>query len=209
MPTDPRHLVFPPKGHPGGRIKGAALREFAIWMRRELGPDVAREVVADLPEAYRAGIDVDSEAFGLLASAWYAGEFTYALMERVVRDMSRGEMQSFAHAGSVAALSVTLRGVHRALLRMVMSPDLHRRFAQRLWDAHFDGGRVVVTPVEPQCVEIAYWDWSAHHPMVCEMCTASDLVIYGAMGLRDVTSVTIACVSQGDERCAHLVRWSA
>jgi hypothetical protein len=184
------------------------MREFVIWMRRELGPARSRAVVEGMPADFRSGLDPDADAFGLLASAWYSGEFTASFLESCVRGMGRAEMQRFAHAGSVAALNVTLRGVHRALLRMVMSPDLHRRFAQRLWDGHFDGGRVVVTPAGGRCVEVAYWDWPAHHRVLCEMCTASDLVIYGAMGLADVTSVTTACVSEGDARCAHLVRWS-
>jgi hypothetical protein len=185
------------------------MREFTIWMRRELGPDTAKAIVNDLPPEFRAVIDPDSEAFGVLASAWYSGEFTTALMDRAVQGMSHAEMREFAHRGSMAALNVTLRGVHRALLRMVMSPDLHRRFAQRLWDAHFDGGRVVVTPIDARSVEVAYWEWPAHHRVLCEMCTASDLVIYGAMGLKDVTSVTTACVADGAERCAHVVGWSA
>lgn len=185
------------------------MREFTIWMRRELGPAAAKAIIADLAPELRAVIDSDSEAFGVLASAWYSGEFTSALMERATQGMSHDEMREFAHRGAIAALNVTLRGVHRALLRMVMSPDLHRRFAQRLWDAHFDGGRVVVTPLDAHSVEVAYWEWPAHHRMLCEMCTASDLVIYGAMGLEDVTSVTTACVSDGAARCAHVVRWSA
>ena len=177
-------------------------------MRRELGAEAASAVVRGLPPAFRSAIDAETEAFGVLPSAWYAGEFTSAFMDGAVRGMSASEMQRFAHAGSIAALNVTLRGVHRALLRMVMSPDLHRRFAQRLWAAHFDGGRVVVTSKGATAAEVAYWEWPAHHRVLCEMCTAADLVIYGAMVLAEVTSVTTCCVSEGDSHCAHLVRWT-
>ncbi len=200
--------IFPPQGYAGGRIKGAAVREFAIWMRGRLGEARSREIVARLPPELRAVIDPNSEAFGILASAWYSGDATNALLDLAVEGLSRAETQRFAEEGVTAALNVTLRGVHRALLRLVMSPSLHRRFAQRLWDAHFDGGRVVVTELSPTSAEVAYFDWPAHHPVLCEMCTASDLVIYGAMGLKDVRSVGTACVDLGDDRCAHVVSWS-
>lgn len=50
--------------------------------------------------------------------------------------------------------------------------------------------------------------WASHHPFVCKLNGAAT-PIYEAMGCRDVRHDTIACVSNGDEHCEWLVRWSS
>ena len=56
---------------------------------------------------------------------------------------------------------------------------------------------------------IAYRKWRSHHPSLCRITTASDLVVFPLMGLRDVHVSQLSCIANGDGECAHLVEWSA
>jgi hypothetical protein len=121
--------------------------------------------------------------------------------------MSRPQVQQLARLAGNTALERSLGMFHRMLLRRIASPELHRKFAQRLWSAHFDTGRVdVELPAEGRAI-VRYSEWTSHHRFICDMCTASDLVIYGAMGLRDVEVRQLRCIDDGDADCAHLVTW--
>ena len=57
-------------------------------------------------------------------------------------------------------------------------------------------------------MQIIYTHWGGHYRFACDMCTASDLVIYGAMGLRGVQVSQVRCVSDGDVDCTHAVSWA-
>lgn len=192
-----------------GRIKGAAFREALLWMRGELGPERLRDAFAAVPAQHATLFDARSETFGVLASAWYPAAAVHPMLDALLSGTSRDAQRQLAYDASRAALSVTLRGVHRAIMRVVGSPELHRRFAQRLWNTHFDGGVAVVEDHGDGAARVVYTHWPAHHRFLCWMCTASDLVIYEAMGCREVSVDQDGCVDTGDGACAHFVRWRA
>jgi hypothetical protein len=193
----------------GGKdmVKGAAVREMIVWLRGRLGAEQMRQAFASLPPALSESFDIDQESFGILPHAWYPAEATNAFMAALTQGMPRSVAQKLAYEGSQAALTVTLSGVHRAVLRMIGSPELHARLASTLWNVHFSTGRVHVERVGKTQVHVIYSDWHGHGRFACDMCTASDLVIYGAMGLRDVGVHQLRCVDDGAADCAHAVTW--
>ena len=156
---------------------------------------------------YARVFDTSSPTLGILAATWYDAVVVQAFLDGLTVGMPPRERKRLAYAASQGAMSATLGGVHRALLRAAGTPDLHARFAQRLWDTYYSDGKVGVRRVGPTESRVAHVNWSAHHPFLCDVTAASDLVIYAAMGLRNVTVDQVSCVTNGDGDCAHVVRW--
>lgn len=190
-----------------GRVKGAAFREAALWLREELGPDALRAAIETVPPEHLKLFDPDSPTLGILAATWYPSEAASAFLDSIFGGMPPNREKAMVYAATQAALGVTLTGVHRAVMRVVGSPDRHVRFAQILWKTHFDTGRVKVTRLEPRTSRIAYSDWSGHGRILCMMCAASDLVIYSVMGCEGVEVEREGCIDTGQAICSHLVRW--
>lgn len=190
-----------------GKIKGAGFREVVAWLRREKGGAPIDAALTRLEPGQARAFDATSPTLGILAATWYDGRVVQAFFDAYTQGSSPKETRSLAYAASRGAMSATFRGVHRALLRVAGSPELHARFAQRLWDTYYSDGRVRVQRVGPTESRVAHRDWSAHNPFLCDCTAASDLVIYPAMGLQDVTVEQVTCVHDGDVDCAHIVRW--
>jgi len=194
--------------HSGGKIKGGAVRQMLIWLEQEL--DAKRsERLRDALDGQDEDLNGDLPAFGILSSRWYPGTLFHAFCDELIAGMKRHEVQDLARTAGNTALERSLGMFHRILLRRIASPDLHRKFAQRLWSAHFDTGKVdVELPTQGQAI-VRYSEWTSHHRFICDMCTASDLVIYGAMGLKNVEVSQLRCIDDGDADCAHRVSWQA
>lgn len=190
------------------RIKGIAVGAFISYLRKELGPDVVEEIVAAIGPEFRDRFDLAHPSLGFLAASWYEAPMVHALMDAMYERLSPRDADRLLRTGAQVALKSTLTGTHRAILRVVGSPSLHARFAQRLWRTYYDHGRVVSEVAAPDRQVISYYEWEAHHPMLCRFTTESDLVIFPAMGVKNVSVSQLACVSNGDEGCTHEVCWT-
>jgi hypothetical protein len=190
----------------GSRIKGAAFREFVRWLGEEGVPLDA--LVASLPANRRSSFRTGDPYLGILAATWYDAADVHAFLEALARGRSPAEVDRLCREGSVAALHATLTGVHRAVLRVVGSPELHARFAQRLWSTYYEDGIATSVRVGPTRQRIAYRQWRSHHRLLCAITAVSDLVVFGQMGLRDVRVTFDTCVDRGDADCGHFVDWT-
>lgn len=192
----------------GGRIKGAAIREFFAYLHERFGAEHTERMLGVLSPADREIFLLDLPGLGIVSGHWYESRPIHQLCDFLVEGLTPAEEEALAREAAIEVLGVTLKGVHRAVLRAVGSPRLHARFAQRLWNTYYDHGSVTVTLRGERESEVAYRDWDAHHPFLCQFTSASDYVVYGAMGLDDVTVEQTRCVSRGDADCAHLVGWA-
>lgn len=152
-------------------------------------------------------LDVGLDGCGVLASGWYNADDIHLLLDAIVRGRTEAEVQRIVTAGIQVALTRTLTGLHRTLMRVVGSPKLHARFAQRLWSTYYDTGQVQSVCVNEHTQSITYTGWTSHHPVLCAMTTASDAVIFPLMGLSGVTVSQVSCVLDGAPGCTHLVEW--
>jgi hypothetical protein len=191
-----------------GRIKGAVFREYIGWLGAALGPRALDEIVARMPVEHRRVFDASHPRLGILAATWYPAGVLHAFLDAIAVGRSDAEVARIATEGSRGALEATLTGVHRALLRVVASPGLHARFAQRLWDTYYEEGIVTSECVSPSEQVIRYRDWKSHHPMLCRITTASDLTVFSLMGLSNVSVEQLCCIREGAPDCAHVVRWT-
>lgn len=191
-----------------GRIKGAALREFLEWYRTTVGVGDLRNRLAEAPTLNSLpNLDPGIAGCGVLASGWYDADDIHLLLDGIVRGRTDAEVQRIVTAGTEAALTRTLTGLHRTLMRVVASPQLHSRFAQRLWSTYYDTGEVQSVCVDEHTQSITYTGWTSHHPVLCTMTTASDAVIFPLMGLSGVTVSAVSCVIDGSPGCTHRVEW--
>jgi hypothetical protein len=146
---------------------------------------------------------------GILAASWYDASAVHGFLDALAHGRRETELTRLVTEGARGALEATLTGVHRAILRVVASPDLHARFAQHLWNTYYEDGEVVSERVGAGSQRIAYRKWRSHHPLLCRITTASDLVVFPLMGLANVRVAQLGCIVSGDGECAHSVTWSA
>ncbi|HJK93783.1 MAG TPA: hypothetical protein RMH85_14555 [Polyangiaceae bacterium LLY-WYZ-15_(1-7)] len=191
-----------------GRIKGVALRELVAWYERDRGRAALLDALERVPPDLRARFDLEREALGVLAATWYEARLVHALLDAMVHGLDPEARRRLAYDGSVAAMRATLGGVHRAVLRIVGSPELHAKFGQRMWRTYFEDGIADSRRVDAHTHRLAFRQWHSHHPVLCDMVTASDLVVFPAMGLHGVTVEQLSCVDRGDSECAHFIRWT-
>ena len=191
-----------------GRIKGAALRETVLWLEKELGPARVRDA-AQAMGSFRDAMSASLPALGVLSSQWYDGALVHGLFDAMFRGLTRAEISSLAYRATPVAVGASLGKFQRALLRRIASPALHRAFAQRLWDQHFDTGAVRVELPREGASIVRFSSWTTHHPFICDLCSASDIVIYEAMGLPNVRVRQLSCVDDKKSDCSHEVTWSS
>lgn len=191
---------------PSGRIKGAAVREMLLWLEEHLEPERVGRLALMLTERDESA-NPDLPALGILSSRWYPAPLLHDFCDELIEGLTRDQARRLAYDGGVQALERSFTRFHRMLLRRIASPKLHRTMAQRLWRSHFDTGEVVVDLPAPRRSIVRYSQWTSHHRFICDMCTASDRIIYGAMGLKNVRVRQLSCVDQGADECAHMVTW--
>ncbi len=189
-----------------GNIKGAAIREALIWLEERL-PASKLDRLAEVGRAQGIECHRDLPALGIHSSRWYPAAAMHAVCDELTAGLSRVEARDLAYAASVGALEHSFNRFLRFVLRRMGSPQLHPRFAQRLFGWHFDTGRIEVELVHGKKSIVRFSDWGSHHPFICDMSTASDKVIYGALGLANVECRQISCVAQGGADCSHSVTW--
>lgn len=144
------------------RIKGAAFREMIAWLGRDLGQAELDAIATRVPSPHRQAFERGSPQLGILAASWYEAGTVHALLEAMTIGRSEREVQRIVDDGTRAMIETTLTGVHRAILRVVGSPDLHARFGQRLWSTYYEDGRVTsvlscVTRGGGECTHLVEW----------------------------------------------------
>lgn len=190
-----------------GRIKGAAFREFIVWWRSAYGCEGLDRAVGGLLPELKEHLQSGQPSLGVLSSSWYPAALPHRLIDGLVDNLSEEERWERATVGARAIMDANLRGVYRAVFRLVASPDRYAKYVQRIWDMHYDSGQVVITGIDEHTHHSATLDWRAHHPFICMLNMASSLPIYEAMGCNEVSFERHGCVSQGADACVSLVRW--
>jgi hypothetical protein len=191
-----------------GRIKGAAFREFVAYLEKEKGARYLAAVLEALPPEDRRQYLTGRPALGLLTATWYPAGLVHRFMDVVTAGTSAEERTSLARGGAEYAMGVNLRGVYRALFNIFASPKLYASSIQRMWDMHYDSGRVRIVEEAPRRHRSTIEDWRGHHPFICQVNSESSLATYAAMGCRQVRAEREACVALGGPTCVYLTVWS-
>jgi hypothetical protein len=195
-----------------GHVKGGVLRDFVLFCEQHDECARFERALRALAEAYPKDVAAGRSGGGFLSSRWYPAELVHVLVDEIIAGRSPAEQDELAQRAAKVIMSRTVGGVYKFLFSTFATPDLYARHAQRLWSLHYDSGSVQIDnrPREGSnsAAHARVARWNGHHPFVCKLNRAATIPIYEAMGCRDVRCDTIACVSNGDDDCEWLVRWS-
>lgn len=195
------------RGEHGGRIKGSAFREFLRWYGERHGQAAVAGALAQLPPEAQPLLDPGKDSFGILASAWYPAPLVWAILETFLAGRSTRERAELARAGARATMDRTLRGVYGVLFSALATPELYVRFGQRLWDAYYDSGTVIMDLPAPGRLRSRIFDWPGHHRFICDMNQHAGCFIIEAMGLKVTGSSRSGCVATGGRECRIETFW--
>ncbi len=192
-----------------GKVKGAAVRAFLTWYHDQFGRAGVEALLKHVPDDVKSDFDVAQPDLGILTSGWYSAKFIHAYCDALTRVHDRIELDKILRQGVVATMEKNLQSVYkRFFLRVLMSPERYVKYCQSLWGMHFDNGTLDVRAEGTCALRWRIHDWRSHHRILCQMVTYSEPAVFGAMGCKRVTSVEKGCVTLGDDRCEHVIRWS-
>jgi hypothetical protein len=197
------------EGARSGRIKGSAFREFLRWVGEQYGPALVEQALVGLPPATRAMLDAGKVGFGILPSAWYPAPVVHAILETFLAGKSARERAEMARAGARATMDRTLRGVYGVLFSALATPELYMRFGQRLWNAYYDSGTVIMDMPSPGRLRSRIFDWPGHHRFICDMNQHAGAFILEAMGKAVLGTSRSECVATGGRECRMDVTWQS
>lgn len=177
------------------RFKGTTLQHLAPWVRSRFSERAIDEAFRSLPSGLTATLDPTRADFGALPSAWYDARVYMHVFDTLLAGVPEREHRELAKAAAKAILDRTLRGIYKKLFGLMATPSLYARYAQKMWDTHYDTGRVEIVHLSPKVAHHRVIGWTGHHPFVCAMNRQSGAIVYEMMGVGDVTI--------RDERCAY------
>ena len=122
-----------------GRVKGAAIREFYVFLRQKLGVEELSLRLERLPPEVRDEFDVHHPSLSILPSTWYEMGLVHALLDVTLTDLPEHELDNYIRQGTHRMMKVNMgTRYHQFFFRIFLSPKLYVRHAQKLWNLHFD-----------------------------------------------------------------------
>jgi len=192
-----------------GRIKGAAFREFLIWYAARNGDAALGEMANRVDPEWRASLDPERAALGVLASQWYEAPLVHALLDALTSDLTRDERAAVATEASRAIMNRMLRGIYKTLFQLMATPSRYQRFGPKLWDAYYDSGTFRIDMPDDKTAICTVTKWDAHHPFICDLNCAAAPPVYEMMGCKSVRVIRTECVSLGGTRCEFVTNWTS
>ncbi len=192
---------------PSGRahFKGAVLKELGPWLQRVFGSDAVRRAFDAVPEDLRRGLDVSAAGFGALPSGWYDARLYQTLFDSLIEHQSGRDRTALAEDAARVVLGETLQGIYKRLFALMATPPLYARYAQKMWDTHYDTGEVTIEHEAPMVARHTVSRWAGHHPFACAVNRASGRVIYEMMGQKNVRILRERC---SPPVCEALYSWT-
>lgn len=189
-----------------GRVKGAAIREFYVYLRRKWGGDDLEARLSRLPPRERDQFDVDHPSLNILPSTWYAMSTVHALLDVTLADLPEPELSRRINEATGHMMRVNLGGRYQQFFfRIFLSPKLYTRHGQKLWNLHFDGGSLSAHLVSDTELLWQMRDWSGYHPLLHRIVIASEPHVFGSMGLKNVRASAVEPAP--GVVCSHSIRW--
>jgi len=194
-----------------GRIKGAPLRALLDYWSETHGKESIAMLRARLPEALAQQLVLDPErpGFGVLVGGWYSNEAAGALLDELLLSVPpdrRGETMDHI---TDEVMRRTLTGVHKAVFRIVGSPELMRKKGQFFWNQQFDTGEVEIEAVGPGHQIHHYRSWRGHHRLLCQLSFGCVRPMFHMMGVKNCRVEQRSCVDRGADECVAHIHWDA
>jgi hypothetical protein len=182
-------------------VKGSAIESRVLWVRLHHGEEGVDRLSAALSPAARAVVKEPPHK-----ASWYPFTVFVELNETIDRVFGAGDLKIVPELGRHGA-DANLTTVYR-LFYMAGTPKWILDRASRLWDLHYDSGRLVVVRHPGNEVELHIVAFATPHITHC-------LSVFGwcersleLSGAREVHGEEIRCRLRGDEECVFRATWS-
>jgi hypothetical protein len=192
----------------GGRIKGAAIREFVRWYGAQYGEAQVAKLADSMPPEFRALVNPRAPHLGLIASEWYPAGGIHIVLDHMVSGLGVEERERISREGAQAVIHETLHGVYKIFFELMVSPERYMKNAPRLFSRFFDHGSMEKSATGPREHTSHIRGWEAHHPLLCDFLLHVSEYVYAAMGCKEVQVERFRCRGNGDEECAYRIRWA-
>lgn len=188
----------------GAHFKGVVLRELVPWLHLRFGEAAVGLAFASLPPDLQAGLDLSASNLGALPSAWYDARIYQHVLDALLAASPPTEHPELAREAGKTLVEQTFRGIYAKLFRLMATPPLYARYVQKIWDMHYDTGKVTIEHLTPSRALNRVEGWMGHHPFACAVNRQSGAIVYGLMGLKNVTILHERCAWP---TCEALYSW--
>jgi hypothetical protein len=182
------------------RVKGSAVTTRIRYVRELYGESGYRKVLDALAPAHRAVIEAR-----VLPHAWVPYDLFIDLNVTIDRLYGAGDLRLCYEMGRYGA-EVNLPTLYRIFYR-VASPMFIFGKAARLWEVHYDSGRLVPEEEGPGKVRLRVEDFARPHPAHCASVrgwAARSIELSGATLLLQEEA---RCRTRGDAVCEYRFHW--
>jgi hypothetical protein len=183
-----------------GQVKGSAVTARVRYVRELFGEDGYRRLVAALLPAHRALLGARVQPH-----AWVPYEFFIDVNVTADRLFAAGDLMLCYEMGRYGA-EINLPTLYRIFYQLA-NPLFIFGKAARIWDVHYDSGRLVTLKDGPQAVRLRIEDFESPHRAHClsVLGWASRSVELSGGTLSDVRES--ACRTLGDPFCELGLAW--
>jgi hypothetical protein len=148
---------------------------------------------ASLPAELSRGLDPSMPNFGALQATWYDARIYQLLLDALLATQPDVDRVSLARDAGRTLLDQTLHGIYAKLFQLMATPSLYARYVQKMWDMHYDTGKVTIVHRAPNVAVNQVYGWAGHHPFACAINRQSGAVVYSKMGLKNVRIESERC----------------
>jgi hypothetical protein len=182
-------------------VKGSTLSSRLLWVSLHHGEEGLERLNKSLSPAARAALTVP-----LNKAKWYPFELFVELIEVIDRVFGKGDMSLARQLGRFTA-DANLKTVYK-LFYMVGTPKWIIDRAARLWDLHYDSGRLVIMRYPGNESEARIVGFSTPHRAHCQSVWGWCERSLELSGAKEVKGVEVRCRAQGDDECAYHLTWA-
>jgi hypothetical protein len=184
------------------QVKGSAITSRIRFIRERGGEDLLREVRASLTPANVAHLER-----GVLPHSWVPFDLFVQLNTEIDRRLGQGDLALCREMGSYGA-KVNLPTLYRIFLRFGSVPFLLRK-ASRLWEVHYDSGRLDVETDEEGTARLTIAEFATPHRTHCLSVLGWAEAAGELTGAKVLEARELSCRASGGASCEILLRWQS
>lgn len=181
------------------RVKGSAVTSRVRFIRERGGEDMLRAVRAALSESSRVQLER-----GVLPHAWVPFELFVELNVAADERLGRGDLLLCREMGRYGA-KVNLPTLYRIFYRLGSLPFLLRQ-AARLWEVHYDSGRLDVD-LRPGEAALTITEFDTPHRSHCLSVLGWAEAAGELSGAKIIEAREVSCRAGGAAQCELFLRW--
>lgn len=191
-----------------GNVYGTSIVGAAEYFERRYGPAATHAAIAKLSSKWRAYVQPNVRAFGLLGAKKYPNALVGDLVRAMIAAVNANDEGAFIREIAVAAFDRTIDTVARVLLRSIATPAAVARHAPDMWRLYHDSGHLEITELGDRHYLSQVTEWVNHDVILCQIGVEAGRHVVERTGMRNVESRREKCVAWGHDVCLTRVKWT-